>query len=255
MLDSLAHRFSMLEPAIRAYGPDDDQPRPAVLLFHACNGVREHIHAYAMQAAALGYRAYVVDSFGPRGWDHQAAMNLVCTGLALHGYERSGDVLAALWGLGQRPEVDAGRLVVAGWSHGGWAIMDLMTERLTREGEARLKDPTPEAMQGVKGVFLVYPYINFPARSNSHAWVHRPKTLAILARQDFLTGHSHAEHILNHLRSEGVPVEMQVMEATHCFDEDSALHFGPLMAYDRPSHTATEAAFAGFLAEVLGAET
>lgn len=252
MLDTLTQRFSLLEPFITAYGPEDDQPRPSVLLFHACNGVRPHIHAYARQAAALGYRAYVVDSFSPRGWDHSAALALVCSGLALHGYERSGDVLAAMWGLSQRPEVDSDRIAVAGWSHGGWAIMDLMTERLNRRGEARLQDPRPEPLTALRGAFVVYPYIGFPARSNTHAWVHRPRTQVILARQDFLTGHGHAVHILDHLRSEGVPIDYRVMEATHCFDEDSALHFGPLMTYDRACHTATEAAFAAFLAETLG---
>ena len=252
MLDTLAHRFSMLAPCLTAYGPDDDAPRPAVLLFHACNGVRPHIHAYARQAAALGYRAYVVDSFTPRGWDHQAALTLVCSGLALHGYERSGDVLAALWGVAQRPEVDADRMLAAGWSHGGWAIMDLMTERLTRPGEARLQDPTPAPLRGLRGVFAVYPYLGFPARSNTHDWVHRPRAEIVLARQDFLTQHSHAAHILDHLRAGGVPVDYRVMEATHCFDEDSALHFGPLMAYDRASHAATEAAFGAFLNTCLG---
>ncbi len=252
MLDTIQHRFDLLEPYITAYGPDDEIKRPAVLLFHACNGVREHIHAYAKSVVKLGYRAFVVDSFMPRGWDENAAMSLVCTGLALHGYERSGDVLAALWGLGQQDNVDADQIVLAGWSHGGWAIMDLMTEKLTRDGEARLKNPTPLPMAGVKGVFLVYPYVNFPARSNTHGWEYRPKTLAVLARQDFLTAHSHSDHIFNHLKKEGVPVERLDLECTHCFDEDSALHFGPLMAYDAKSHARTAAAFENFVTDTLG---
>ncbi|MDV6331502.1 dienelactone hydrolase family protein [Asticcacaulis sp. 201] len=251
MLDTIQHRFSLLEPYITAYGPSDTVSRPAVLLFHACNGVRHHIHDYARQVATLGYRAYVIDSFLPRGWDHTAAMSLVCSGLALHGYERSGDVLAAIWGLAQRPEVDASTLILAGWSHGGWSIMDLMTQKLTRPGEARLENGSPEPMKGVKGVFLVYPYINFPARSNTHGWEYRPKTQAVLARQDFLTAHSHADHIFNHLKSEGVPVERLDLEATHCFDEDSALHFGPLMAYDKASHKKTEMAFEAFILDVF----
>jgi len=251
LLDTIQYRFSVLEPYITAYGPSDKTPRPAVLLFHACNGVREHIHAYARTVAAQGYRAYVIDSFLPRGWDHNAAMSLVCTGLALHGYERSGDVLAAIWGLGQRAEVDADNLILAGWSHGGWAIMDLMTEKLTRDGEARLSNPTPEPLAGVKGVFLVYPYVNFPARSNTHAWQYTPRTLAVLARQDFLTSHGHGDHIFNHLKSEGVPVERLDLDCTHCFDEDSALHFGPLMTYDCKSHEKTVAAFEGFVKDIF----
>ncbi len=252
MLDTIQYRFSVLEPFITVYGPEDDRPRPAVLLFHACNGVRHHIHDYAKQAVELGYRAFVVDSFLPRGWDETAAMSLVCSGLALHGYERSGDVLAAAWGIGQRADVDEDRLVLAGWSHGGWAIMDLLAQKLIRDGEARLSNPSPEPLLGVKGVFLVYPYISFPALSNTHGWEVKPKTLAVLARQDFLTAHAHAENVLNHLKTEGVPVETMTLNCTHCFDEDSSLHFGPFMSYDKRSHAATGAAFAAFLKETLG---
>ncbi|ESQ93534.1 dienelactone hydrolase [Asticcacaulis sp. AC460] len=251
MLDTVERRFARLEPHITAYGPDTDVKLPAVLLFHACNGVREHIHGYARQAEAAGYRAFVIDSFTPRGWDESAAMSLVCSGLALHGYERSGDVLAAVWGIQQRADVDGDQIILAGWSHGGWAIMDLMTQKLTRDGEARLQDPNPAPLAGVKGVFLVYPYANFPARSNIHHWYYTPKTKVVLPRQDFLTAHSHSETVFRHLAEEGLPVDILTLNATHCFDEDSPLHFGPFMTYDRASHQATGAALDAFLAETL----
>jgi len=247
VLDTLQKRFDLLEPFITIYGAEDEMARPAVLLFHACNGVRDHIHAYAQQAVDLGCRAFVIDSFLPRGWDETSAMSLVCSGLALHGYERSGDVLAAIWGVAQRADVDPKRLALAGWSHGGWAIMDLMTQGLNREGEARLKNPSPTCLAGVMGVFLVYPYINFPARSNTHAWLYAPKTVALLASQDFLTAHAHAQNVFRHLKDEGLPTTVTTLEATHCFDEDSSLHFGPLMAYDRRAHEQAEIAFANFL--------
>lgn len=250
MLNTLKDRFLFLQPHLTVYGPNDSVPRPAVLLFHACNGVRDHIHTYAQRAADTGVRAFVIDSFTPRGWDHTAAVSLVCSGLALHGYERSGDVLAAVWGIARRPDVDAGKLVLAGWSHGAWSIMDLMTEKLTRSGEARLSDPDPAIMNGVRGVFLVYPYINFPARSNTHGWQYAPRTLAVLARNDFLTSHAHSINVFNRLKGEGLPVDTLEFNATHCFDEDG-MHFGPFMSYDRASHDQTETAFVKFLADTL----
>ena len=250
MLDTLQRRFEFLAPHIEAFGPADGVRRPAVLLFHACNGVREHIRQYAAKAAEAGISAFVVDSFTPRGWDHTAAVSLVCSGMQLHGYERSGDVLAALWGLSQRADVDASRICLAGWSHGAWSIMDLMTQRLLRSGSARLMDPTPEPLKGVKGVFLVYPYINFPARSNTHPWEYKPRTMAILARNDFLTAHAHALNIVSHLRSEKVPIETLELDATHCFDEDG-IHFGAFMSYDRACHRRAEEAFVKFLGEIL----
>ncbi len=250
MLDTLQRRFDFLAPHIEVFGPTGAEPRPAVLLFHACNGVREHIRQYAEKAVEAGFRAFVVDSFTPRGWDHTAAISLVCSGMQLHGYERSGDVLAAVWGLSQRADVDVTRLCLAGWSHGAWSIMDLMTQRLNRAGSARLMDPTPAPLKGVKSLFLVYPYINFPARSNTHPWEYKPRTLAILARNDFLTAHAHSLNIVNHLKAEAVPIETLDLDATHCFDEDG-IHFGAFMSYDRACHRRAEEAFVRFLGETL----
>ena len=58
----------MLAPSVQACGPPDEEPRPAVLLFHGCAGVREHIDIYARVAAEAGYRAFTIDSYQPRGW-------------------------------------------------------------------------------------------------------------------------------------------------------------------------------------------
>ena len=250
MLDTISDRFDRLEPHMSVYGPQSEAPLPSVLLFHACNGVRHHIHTYAEQVAALGYRAFVVDSFGPRGWDANTGTQMVCSGMALPGFERSGDVLAAVWGIGRRDDVNADRLVLAGWSHGAWAMMDLMTQKLLHDGEARLKNPDPAPLRGVRGLFCVYPYLNYPALSNTHGWHYRPKTLALLARNDFLTPCMHSEHILAHLKAEGVPMDVMTLDASHCFDEDG-VHFGPLMSYNAAAHTLAKAAFAGFLKETL----
>ena len=51
-LDTVAKRWDMLAPFVRAYGPADEEPRPAVLLFHGCAGVRPHIYTYAQAAAS-----------------------------------------------------------------------------------------------------------------------------------------------------------------------------------------------------------
>ncbi len=242
MLDTVKDRFAFLQPYIVSYGPNDSVKRPAVLLFHACNGVRDFVHDYARQAADLGMRAYVVDSFTPRGWDYLASIALVCTGLALSGHERSGDVLAAIWGIGQRPEVDADNLVLAGWSHGGWAIMDLMTQDMSQSGAARLKDATPDGLKGVKSLFLVYPYISYPARSVSGDWTHAPNTTVVLADRDHLTSTGQATTVLNRLKQNGLPLTTVIVDATHSFDEQG-MHFGSWLSYDPKAHRITQDAF------------
>ena len=119
-MDTLSARWAKLAPAVTVDGPDDDRPRPTALLFHGCGGLRGHLPMYGAAAKTTGWRAVIVDSYAPRGWSRQFAMATVCTGLMLRGHERAGDILATLHGVSRRPDVDASKLVLAGWSHGGW---------------------------------------------------------------------------------------------------------------------------------------
>ncbi len=218
-MDTLEHRWQRLWPHVVQFGPQDDEPRPAVLLFHGCGGVRDHLRRYATVAAQAGFRAYLIDSYGPRGWTNAYASHFVCAGLAFRGYPRAGDVLAATWGVAQLPGVDPTRLALAGWSHGSWAIMDLMTLPLTRPGEVRLANPRPEPLDGVRSVFLAYPYVNIIARSRSGPWLRAPRTFGIVPRRD------HLASVRTHLRAYasavagGADVELWSVDATHAFDE------------------------------------
>jgi dienelactone hydrolase len=248
-MQTMAERYALLKPHITVYGPNDDRVQPAIVLFHGCGGMRPHIHIYAKAAAATGIRAYVVDSFLPRGWDRAFAVSLICTGAFMQGYERSGDVLSVLWGLKESGRVDMDNVVLAGFSHGGWSIMDLMTQGLTRPGEAKLADPDASLADRVKGLFLVYPYINFPARSNTKPWVRHPKTFAVLAEKDHLTPVRHAKKVFANVTAAGASVEVLPMAASHAFDEED--NKGMVMAYDPEAMEASIAAMIKFLGETL----
>lgn len=221
-MDTLAERWAKLEPHVHAYGPDDGSRRPAVLLFHGCGGLRPHLPLYADAAVKAGWRAFVVDSFAPRGWSREFALAFVCTGVALQGAARAGDVLAATWGVLQRPDVDPSSLALAGWSHGSWAIMDLMTMPLERAGEAEVADPTPNALGSLKGVFLAYPYAGYPALSRTREWVRRPRSLAIIPKWDHVTQPGAASRLYDKLKAQGGEVEVWTADATHAFDEPTA---------------------------------
>lgn len=218
-MDTMAQRYALLKPFITIYGPDDDRVRPAVVLFHGCGGMRPHVHTYAQAAALTGVRAYVVDSFAARGWDRLFATSMICTGVVMQGYERSGDVLSIMWGLRESRIVDMDNVLLAGFSHGGWSIMDLMTEPLTEAGEAKLTDPDP-SLANVRGLFLVYPYINFPARSNGNAWLRHPKVFAVLAEKDHLTPVKHSRKIFDKVQAAGSEVSLLSLNASHAFDEE-----------------------------------
>lgn len=217
-MQTLSQRWSMLEPHVVVVGPDDDRPRPAVILFHGCGGMRDHLPVYAEAAKAAGWRAFIVDSYAPRGWSRTFAMATVCTGLLLRGWERGGDVLAALDGISRRADVDPDKIALAGWSHGGWGIMEAMSA--DRSGPALgVADPNAVSLDGVLATYLAYPYVGIAALNRMRPWKHCPRTLAVIARKDHLTSVRNAERVHAMVRNCGVEVETWVAEGTHSFDE------------------------------------
>ncbi|RZJ04065.1 MAG: dienelactone hydrolase [Brevundimonas sp.] len=217
-MDTLAERWARLAPYTTVVGPDDDRPRPAVLLFHGCGGLRDHLPKYAAAAQAAGWRAFIVDSFAPRGWSREFAMATVCTGLMLRGWERAGDILAVIHGVSQRPDVDESKLGLAGWSHGGWGIMEAMSADRSRP-TLGLSDPDGVSLEGVKAAYLAYPYVGFLAANRMRPWRHCPRTLAVISRTDHLTTVRNAERVHDMVRNCGVEVETWVADGTHSFDE------------------------------------
>ncbi|NBB53266.1 dienelactone hydrolase [Rhizobium sp. CRIBSB] len=228
-MDTLAARWARLEPHVTVVGPDDDRPRPAVLLFHGCGGLRGHLPKYAEAAKSAGWRAFIIDSYAPRGWSRTFAMATVCTGVLLRGYERAGDVLAAIAAMSRRRDVDATCLAVAGWSHGGWSIMEAMSEDLSRPGAVGLADATSADLTSVKAAFLAYPYVGFAALNRMRPWRHCPKVLAVVARTDHLTTVRNAERVHDMVRNCGAEVETWIADGTHSFDEPMT---APPMRYD-----------------------
>ena len=249
-MDTTAQRWAMLEPHVRHVGPDDDRARPAVLLFHGCGGLRDHLPRYAEAAKTAGMRAFIIDSFGARGWSRAFALATVCTGVKLRGWARAGDVMAAVHGLSQRPDVDASRLALAGWSHGGWAIMEALSAPCEMAGEMLLRDPAAADLSGVKAAVLVYPYVGVAATGRFRPWRHCPKTLAIIAARDHLTTVRNAEQVLS-IACGKVEIERWTVDGTHAFDEPTGA--GPM----RHDESLTEEAlkrFTGFLERALDLE-
>jgi dienelactone hydrolase len=220
---TLTERWTQLQPHVRVYGPDDSRPRPTVLIFHGCGGAGGQVDTYAEVAAEAGYRAFVVDSYRPRGWSRAFGMTFVCSGLVFHGGERAGDVAASIHGVSARPEVDGRRLVLAGFSHGGWSIMELMVAPLERPGELGLADSHACDLDGVRGVFLGYPYIGPGAVRRTLPWRRQPRTFAIIAKRDHLTTVRNADRVLAAVEGSGVTVERWYAEAAHAFDEQNDL--------------------------------
>lgn len=249
-MDTLEARAELLSRATTVFGPRDSLPRPAFVIFHGCGGVGSNLAIYANFVANLGLRVFVVDSYKARGWSRRWAARFACNGLAFRGHERSGDVLASLYMISQRADVDSDQIILAGWSHGAWAIMDLMTQKLKRRGEAKLSNPDPKWLSGIKGLMLMYPIVIFPARSVLRDWHYRPRTLMVWTLKDHLANYKLSLNMVRTLRGQGVPVETLTFDATHAFDEEGIDRFG-FMKYDADALQSTLDALKDFVTSTV----
>ncbi|HZZ36767.1 MAG TPA: dienelactone hydrolase [Caulobacteraceae bacterium] len=222
-LDTLEQRWSRLAPHAEIARPAGDGPFPVVVLFHGCGGKRAFLSRYVRTAMDAGVIAVAVDSFAPRGIGRARAIALVCTGLELPGWQRAGDVLAAVWGVSRMAKVDPARMVLAGWSHGSWAMMDLMTMPLTRPGEAGLADPDPGLLAPIRGQFLAYPYCGPGALSQLRPWRRAAEVFAIIGEKDAVALPAFTRRALRTAERAGSKIETWLASgATHAFDEDGA---------------------------------
>lgn len=244
-MQTLAKRWARLEPSLVIRRPDGPGPFPVVLIFPGCGGVREHLHRYAQAAVEAGWMAVTVESFIARGWSDAFVRTLVCTGFLLRGGTRAGDVMAAATHAGTIPGADPTRIVLAGWSHGAWAIMDLMTEALEKRGEAMIADPWNADLSGVVGAFLPYPYVAFPARSRWFRWRRALDALVVIPTRDHLASRESYERALDKARAAGSRIEEWVVDATHAFDEPGLTH--PAIRHDPEKTQEAIRRFAGFL--------
>jgi dienelactone hydrolase len=103
---------------------------PAVVLLHGAMGlVYERGEVYGPQLAAMGVAVMVVDTYGAR---RDLATDFI--GRVLHITETMfvADAYAALRYLAHRPEIDAGHVVLAGFSYGGMATMYALYDQMAR---------------------------------------------------------------------------------------------------------------------------
>ena len=220
---TLAARADLLARGVRVIKPAGPGPFPVALQMHGCAGSQPFQNSYAEAAMKAGVAVVIVDSFKPRGMSRMDGSLLVCTGTVLRGPQRAGDLYAMLHWLKSQPWADANRVMAAGWSHGGWTIMDAFAQN---DGAARmtgLVDANPGVLKGVRGVFLVYPYASFPSLTSARGWSARPKVFAVLGGKDQVVGVSGPQRALDRLKRDGLAVDTLLFpDATHAFDDDDA---------------------------------
>ncbi len=218
-----------------------DGPVPAVILLSGCGGVRAVQDVYAREANGEGWAALIVDSHAMRGIGPTGARLLVCTGARMRGRDRASDVFAALELLRADARIDAQRLTLIGWSHGGWTILDAMAS-----AEAGEQGTAP--FDGVRGAVLVYPYCGPVIRARRDPVGAPFPVESILAGRDAIADHRSCERLFERQRASGAAIRPAVLfsEATHAFDAEDQ-PWDPRMRYDADEAAEAHALFRRFL--------
>jgi dienelactone hydrolase len=161
---------------------------------------------YGQAALDAGIAVVTVDSLKPRGLSGLKANLLVCTGVLLKGAERAGDLYVIYDWVKTQPWADAERIAAAGWSHGGWTIMDAIAAGADAPRYCRLGDLPENPLKGLAAALLIYPYAGFPSMTIGRGWV----------------GVRLPTRAMDRLTRDGLEVEQLFFaDATHAFDDDA----------------------------------
>jgi dienelactone hydrolase len=133
-------------------------PFPAVVLAHGCSGPGYGDAKWAITLRDWGYATFVIDSFAGRG------LREVCTNAqTLGGQQRIPDAYGALRFLATHPRIDARRIALMGFSHGGILAVGAST--------TWARDTFAAGEAGFRAIFAFYPFCNtdYPERQTIYA--------------------------------------------------------------------------------------
>lgn len=224
---TLNEQVALIAPNVEIFSPSAGEgPFPTLITFHGCSGFRRAwTRQWARVANEAGFLVIAVDSNGVRGIEREEALKTVCAGKKLIGQERAGDVAAAIALAHARPDVDPEKIVLAGWSHGAWSVMDYLALAGAGRAPSSLKARPPDA--AINGAILFYPYCGEGTWSRLAVWKPRPVTLAFVAGRDSVVSPEECRGAFAHLKDQGVIIDLvDYPDADHAFD-DATLVGGP----------------------------
>jgi dienelactone hydrolase len=230
---SLDAQVALIAPAVDIRVPENATgPVPAAILLHGCGGRRALQDQYADALVEAGMAAIIVDSNRPRGIGRFGSMSQVCTALRLWGQERAADIPAAITIAETDPRLDATRLALVGWSHGGWTVLDALGYSGRGEALPALTDGPVSLAGAIDLAVLFYPYCGFPVGTRGDDLDPAIPVDAVLAEDDLIAPHGDCERLLERAQAAGLPAAYSVWnDVTHAFD-DPDLPADPRMRHD-----------------------
>jgi dienelactone hydrolase len=184
--------------------PPGDGPFPALVLAHGCNGIGQTERAWADALRTWGYATFLVDSFAGRN------LAEVCTDpWPLAPLQRVPDLFGALRILAENPSIDARRIGLIGFSHGGIATLNAATTWASQTF-------APKTGPSFRAYIAFYPYCNvsFPEQER----ISGPLRIHIGELDDW-TPAVPCERLTRHLIERGQDARITVYPgAHHSFD-------------------------------------
>lgn len=212
----------IIEPHLEIFRPDGDGPFKTILMFHGCGGDQSQQRYWGEVFRSWGYAAVYVNSYAGRNIDQQRADSEVCKGEELLGAERAADVHAAVNWSNQQPWVNQHDLVLAGWSHGAWTIMDAFALQSEGRQANGISNAFETDLALIRDVVLFYPYCGIGSKTSETGWVSNPNVLTIDAAQDTVVGTRVCDESLSWIEATGSVVQHEIFEGVdHAFDAEA----------------------------------
>lgn len=250
---TLDERTAMLAPAMEYHAPATAGPAPLLILASGCGGVtglegpKPIIKQYASAATAAGAYVVVFDSFSPRGLSFNDSVTWVCSGLRLRGDARAGDILAAEALARKHWNRDFTGVILAGWSHGGWSVMELLSAGPDARRVGNFNRDTPARATTPDAVMLYYPYCGFLNSTARRTWSYKGPLFLLTADADAPGAGEECRQAVAQARGGMDNVETHDFAAnTHAFDEADQVP-GSQFKYDAEATQRSLALFSDFI--------
>lgn len=252
---TLAERTNLLEPTLEYYAPEPGGGRaPLVILVSGCGGLhglqgpKTVMTNYAGAATRAGAYAVVMDSFASRGIPFDDAVSTVCSGLRLHGNERAGDIIAAEALAREHWKIDFSGVILAGWSHGGWTVMELLSAGPNAKNIAGFRIDQKSPALTPDAVALFYPYCGFLNSTVRSTWAFKGPLLYLNASTNAPAAGKECTDAILHARGGADALTQVDYPNTHAFDEEDQVP-GSEFVYDRETTQRALALFETFISD------